>query len=199
MTTVEKAATNVGHPLEPLTAEEISTAAGIARADSRWNERTLFVRISLQEPSKELVLSYQEGNPIDRQAFIVLRDRQARATVEAIVSITGGTVLSWNVIPGAQPSITFGEFLASNEAIRNDPRWQEAMRKRGVTDFSLAMVDAWSAGNYVPEDDPATRRIIRALTFVRAAPEDNGYARPVEGVITEFDLDRMEVIAVEDH
>jgi len=199
MTTVEKPAAGVRHPLEPLTVEEVKAAAALVRADGRWNQQSLFVRISLNEPPKEAVLGYKYGQPIDRQAFVILRDRAARATVEVVVSITQQKVLSWDVVPGAQPSITFDEFLASDQAIRNDPRWQEAMRRRGVTDFSLAMVDAWSAGYYGPEDDPDRRRIIRPLTFVRAAPEDNGYARPVEGLITEFDLDRMEVVAVEDH
>jgi primary-amine oxidase len=199
MTTVEQTATSVHHPLEPLTAEEVAAVSAIIRADRRWNERSLFVRISLDEPPKDVVLGYHEGDPVERRAFAVIRDREARATVEAVVSITQGTVLSWEVVPGAQPSITFDEFLASDQAIRNDPRWQEALRRRGVTDFDLTMVDPWSAGYYGPEDDPGRRRIVRALTFVRAAPGDNGYARPVEGVITEFDLDAMEVVAVEDH
>jgi Cu2+-containing amine oxidase len=30
-------------------------------------------------------------------------------------------------------------------------------------------------------------------------PDDNGYARPVEGLIVRFDLDRMEVVDIEDH
>ena len=41
--------------------------------------------------------------------------------------------------------------------------------------------------------------ICRPLTFMRAAPSEHGYARPVEGVIVTFDLDSMEVIDVEDH
>ena len=39
------------------------------------------------------------------------------------------------------------------------------MRKRGVTDFGLTMVDAWSAGNFgFPQDEG--RRLVRALTSV---------------------------------
>jgi primary-amine oxidase len=50
------------------------------------------------------------------------------------------------------------------------------------------------------EQDAATeRRILRPLTWVRSEPGDNGYARPVEGLIVEFDIDRMEVVNVEDH
>ena len=199
MTTIERPTTGVRHPLEPLTADEITAAADIVRADGRLPEGALFVRISLHEPPKDLVLGLEDGDPVNRAAFLVIRDRRARTTIEAIVSITEGRVTSWEVVPRAQPSITFDEFLAADQAVREDPRWQEAMRKRGVTNFDLAMVDPWSAGYYKAEDAPERRRIIRALTFVRSDPEDNGYARSVEGLITEFDLDEMQVIEVEDH
>ena len=40
---------------------------------------------------------------------------------------------------------------------------------------------------------------MRALTWVRASPHDNGYARPVENVVTVVDLHAMQVLAVEDY
>ena len=86
------------------------------------------------------------------------------------------------------------------EKVREDPRWQEAMRKRGVTDFSLAMIDPWPAGYYGAQDHYDNSPLIcRPLTFMRAAPSEHGYARPVEGLIVTFDLDTMEVIDIEDH
>jgi primary-amine oxidase len=200
MTTIDQRTTTaVLHPLEPLSAAEIEAAVAIARAERNPGSDALFVRISLQEPPKEAVLAFVEGDPVSREAFMVIRDRATLQTIQAVVSITDGRVRSWEVVPDAQPAITFDEFRAAEGVMRADARWQAAMRERGVTDFSLAMLDAWSAGYYVPEDHPGTRRIIRALTFLRADPEDNGYARPVEGLITEFDLDRMEVVDVEDH
>ncbi len=55
-------------------------------------------------------------------------------------------------------------------------------------------------GLHGPSDDAAgERRILRPLTWVRSAPGENGYARPVEGLICEFDLDEMEVVKVDDH
>ena len=73
------------------------------------------------------------------------------------------------------------------------------MRKRGVEDFSLAMIDPWAAG-YTGEEDAATaRRILRPLTWVRSEPGEHGYARPIEGLVVEFDLDAMAVVAVHDY
>src|ERR1700750_2588960 len=59
------------------------------------------------------------------------------------------------------------------------------------------MVDIWSAGNYGSEED-ATRRLTRPLCFLRTDPTDNGYARPIEGIRPVVDLNRMEVIRVEE-
>ena len=71
------------------------------------------------------------------------------------------------------------------------------MRRRGITDFRLCMIDLWSAGNF--GTDAPGQRLCRALTWVRAHPGDNGYARPVEGVVAVVDLNAMTVVAVEDH
>jgi primary-amine oxidase len=59
------------------------------------------------------------------------------------------------------------------------------------------MIDPWAAGYDL--EDPRGRRLIRPLTFVRSREDDNGYARPVEGLIVLVDLDLMEVIDVRDH
>nr|MDT0666091.1 hypothetical protein [Micromonospora sp. DSM 115978] len=91
------------------------------------------------------------------------------------------------------------ELAACEQLVLADPAWQAAMRRRGVSDFSLAMVDLWSAGYTGAEDNPTQRRIVRPLTFVRAAPGDNGYARPVEGLIVVVDLDAGTVVEVADH
>ena len=75
--------------------------------------------------------------------------------------------------PGSSPAIVLDEFVACEAAVRADPRWQDAMRKRGVTDPSLTMMDPWSAGNFgFPGEEG--RRLVRALTWVRRHASDNG-------------------------
>jgi len=188
----------VTHPLDPLTPAEIETAVAIVRRERALGEDVLFVSVALHEPPKDVVLGFRDGDAIERRAFLVLRDRKARATCEAVVSLAPGAVVSWREVPGAQPSITMDEFFACERLVRENPAWQAALRKRGVEDFELAMVDPWSAGNYGVADDPK-RRLIRALTWVRSHPDDNGYARPIEGVVSLVDMDAMAVVEIEDH
>ena len=57
------------------------------------------------------------------------------------------------------------------------------MRKRGITDFSLCMIDPWSTPNVEPGVGPDDGRFVSPLTWVRDDPEDNGYAHPVDGVV----------------
>jgi primary-amine oxidase len=184
------------HPLEPLAAEEVSAASAILKAEKGLGATARFVFVTLHEPPKAAV---QAGEPVPREAFVVLYERSERKTYEAVVSLTDERVVSWTHMEGVQPPITFEEFMACEAAVQADPGWQEAMRKRGVEDFSLTMVDPWAAG-YMGEDDAATsRRILRPLTWVRSEPGEHGYARPVEGLVVEFDLDKMAVVAVHDY
>ena len=190
----------VRHPLDPLTGGEIEAATSILKRDRHLKDSARFVYVTLREPDKDTVLNYRKGQAIDREAHIVLRERAERKTYEAIVSLTTGNVILWTELPSVQPAIMLEEFLATEEIVRKDPRWQEAMRRRGVTDFDMVMIDPWSVGYNGPEDGAEQGRFLRPLTWVRQGdPDDNGYARPVEDLIVRFDLDRMEVVDIEDH
>lgn len=195
-TTTETTALSA-HPLDPLSAEEIERAWAIARTERALGPRVRAIFIMLHEPAKKVVLAHRPGDPVERTAFVVSVDGGAGKTYEAIVSLSQGRVLAWEHIPGAQPAIVLDEFVECEAAVRADPRWQEAMRKRGVTDASLAMVDSWSAGNFGFAEDEG-RRLVRALTWVRRDAQDNGYARPVANLLTVVDLNEMKVLRVED-
>ena len=185
------------HPLDPLSAAEIERAWEILRGARPLGPRVRVIFVMLHEPAKKVVLGHRPGDPVERVAFVVCVDRDAGRTYEATVSLSEGRVRSWEHVPDAQPAIVLDEFLECEAVVRADPRWQEALRKRGVTDPRLAMVDCWSAGYFgFPEDEG--RRLVRALTWVRRHPHDNGYARPVANLLTVVDLNAMAVLDVID-
>ena len=84
--------TQVRHPLDPLTGAEIEAATSILKRDRHLKDSARFVYVTLREPAKDTVLSYQKGQEPDREAHIVLRERAERKTYEAIVSLTTGDV-----------------------------------------------------------------------------------------------------------
>lgn len=187
----------VRHPLESLTAVEVEAAAAILRGSGNLGERVRFASITLREPPKETVLHFQPDDPIEREAFIIVLDNETNAVYEAIVSLTRGELISWKHIPGVQPHIMYDEFVECEAACKADPAFRAALAKRGVTDMDLVMVEPWSAGDYGDADEEGMR-LTRALMFVRAAPHDNGYARPVEGLVALVDLNVMRIVRLED-
>ncbi len=188
------------HPLDPLGPDEIRRAVEIVHADKKLADSIRFVTVTLNEPAKTSVLHPQPGISIPREVFLVLLDNASGRGYEAVVNLARQSVTRFEALPpGVQPSITLDEFLECEEAARKSPAFQEALKKRGITDLSLVMVDAWSAGHYgnePPED--RGKRLVRSLSWVRSDPMDNGYARPIEGVVTIIDLNRKEVVRVED-
>ncbi|MFL5627491.1 MAG: tyramine oxidase, partial [Ktedonobacteraceae bacterium] len=104
---------SIQHPLEPLTAEEITAAVSIVRSERQLSPLVRFVSVTLHEPAPELVLNYKPGDPVTREAFMVLLDKsgESSATYEAIVNITEDNVVLWRHIPGVQPSIMLEEFF----------------------------------------------------------------------------------------
>ncbi|MFF8657480.1 primary-amine oxidase [Streptomyces huasconensis] len=199
MTTMSTRETpTIPHPLAPLTPQEIRQAVKAVKTRREFTADTRFVMISLREPDKRRLLHHDGHEALPREVFMVLRDRKRRRSYEAVVSLDMAKVIDWRYLPGVQTAITEEEFAQCDAAVRSDPRWQEAMRRRGVEDFSLAMVDAWPTGYTGELDDASGRRLACPLTFVRAFPGDNGYARPVENLVALIDLDTMEVLEVTD-
>jgi primary-amine oxidase len=190
--------TTAPHPLEPLSPEEIVAAVAIVRTSGKLGPKARFVTVVLHEPPKQVVLEYREDTPIEREAFVITLDSADGATYEVVVSITAAAIKSWMLIPGVQPSIMLDEFFECENTLKHDPGFQEALRQRGITDFSLLMVDPWSAGYYGAEEE-RTLRLARAITWVRAEPNDNGYAHPVEGLLALVDLNTMKVVRIEDN
>ena len=194
--TTEKPTEATIHPLEPLTAGEIRAAVEILRTARNLEDSYRFVAVFLYEPPKEQLLNLWDRSSIDREAFAILLDSADGSTYEAVVSLTGEALRSWQHVPNVQPQMMLDEMHEAEKAIKADPEFREALRKRGITDFDLVIVDPWSAGHYGDEEG---RRLLRALAWIRSDPEDNGYAHPIENVVAVFDLNETKVVRIEDH
>lgn len=59
--------------------------------------------------------------------------------------------------------------------VQESPEFHEALKRLGIEDPGLVMVDLWSAGNFGTEED-STVRLARPLCFLRSDAKDNGYA-----------------------
>src|SRR6201999_1153706 len=181
-------------------AAEIEAASRAVKAAKGLSDTARFVYVSLYEPAKGDVIAFEEGTAQapSRLVKVVIRERAEHATFEAVVRLPDAEVVRYTQLPGVQPSVMLEEFLAAEDIVRKDPRWQEAMRKRGITDFDLCMIDPWSTPNVEPGVGPTDGRFVSPLTWVRTDAGDNGDAHPVENVRTLVDLDTLTVVTVED-
>jgi primary-amine oxidase len=187
----------VAHPLEPLSEHEIEQAVAIVRANGPIAKGARVVSVTLKEPAKDLVLSFKKGTKLEREVFLILLNNADGKTYEALVSLSDGKITSWQHRAGVQPNIMLEEFFEVEAAVRANSDWQAAMRKRGLTDFGMAMIEPWSAGYYDIKEEQG-KRLLRTYTWTRFAPTDNGFAHPVENLITTIDLNTMTVVKVED-
>jgi primary-amine oxidase len=196
-------ATQTSRPLDPLSAAEIEAAAAAVRGAKQFaslGAEGRFISIDLREPPKSEVLEWTpEASPPAREAEVVLLDRAGALTHEIVVSLDGeASVTSWRSRDDVQPMAVVSELMEAEELVRLDERFQAAMRKRGITDMETIQVDAWPAGHFgIPDEDG--RRLSRAVAFVRPHPGDSEWAHPVDGVVVLVDLNRREVLRVDDH
>src|SRR5262245_13366900 len=142
-----------------------------------------FALLTLDEPSKDAV---RRELPTPRRAFAVIYDRTANRTSEAIADLTAGTLASWKDIPGAQPPIGSADSALADRIVRADPRWERALRARGITDPGTVYTVSWPAGYFaLPFDDPG--RIVRVTPHLGSAGT-NYHAHPIEGVAVHVNL-----------
>ncbi|GCE23913.1 primary-amine oxidase [Dictyobacter kobayashii] len=197
-TQIDTTALAILHPLEPLSAEEIQAAVRLLRTEHKLGEHVRFISVNLNEPPKEIVLNFQPGAAIEREAFIVLLDAEIGASYEAVVSITARRVVSWKQLEGVQPAMLPDELAATEKLLKGHPAFLEALRRHGITDMSLVMTDTWTVGYYESEE-LQQRRLARTIVYTRAQAEDNGYARPVDGLVVLTDLLTNEVLRIDDY
>jgi len=182
------------HPLDPLSATEIDAAAKVLRDSKTFPATGMFSTIQLNEPPKDEVLRFAPGASFRREAFSIILDRERNKTLEAVVDLRANKLISWKEIPGVQPLVLSGEYDVVDELVRADPRWQAAMRKRGITNLDDVAVDGWAVGKVDPK---FTGRLLRGLSYFKGSSA-NYYGRPVEGVVAIVNMNTRKVVDVTD-
>lgn len=182
------------HPMDALTVPEVLKAVELLKAAGHADDETRYPMIRLHEMPKAEVLAWRRGMGMNRSAFVILR-RDGK-TFEAVVDLTKGTVASHEEIPDVQPNILLEEWHLAADLTRKDPRWREAVAKRGIADFASVFCAPTMAG-YLDEPGFAGRRLFRVPCYHPNAAE-HAYGLPIEGVTALVDTDAGKVIEVSD-
>ena len=186
------------HPLDPFSADELRQAVALLRESGHIQASVRFSGAFPIDPPKDTVRSFQAGDPFERDLRLLGYDREGVGSFDAHVSLSQDKVVAFRKVETGHTPLSLMDFIRVIGIVKADARWQEAMRKRGIEDFSLVQVDPWPAGGYAPEEVPEGTRMMRAISFLREHPKDNGYARPVQGVMAYVDLENECVARLDD-
>jgi primary-amine oxidase len=188
----------VEHPLSSITSNEVERAIELLRATGKLDENSRFAYVGLNEPDKSAIRSFSPGDPFDRELRIVVITEHQSNLVETVVSLSSDQVRSWVELEEVRPSLLFEESVLAMETVRANPEWRAALQRRGIEKFDSIQIDPWPAGSFGLSIETG-RRICRCISYIRESPEDNGYAKPIEGVIAFVDMARGQVLEVADH
>ncbi|GAA3758037.1 primary-amine oxidase [Microbacterium kribbense] len=187
------------HPLDRLTETEIEAARQILVDVGLVTDDTRFAYLGLDEPDKQDVLAFDPASPPDRRVRAFLVDLPSSRTQDVVASLTTRRIVRERTLGenDGQPPVLLDDFESVDDIVKADPRWREAIARRGVTDVDLVCTCPLSAGTYgIPGEEG--RRMLRVLSFLQHRKEDHPWAHPIDGVVAYIDLTRKTVIEVID-
>jgi primary-amine oxidase len=193
----QKTGAGVDHPLATLTAAEIEAAVALVRADRRLPDGARFAYVGLLEPGKEAVHRFSPGDPVERRVRLVVVGSPRADLTEVVVALHDDRVEVWDEVPDMRPGLLMEESIHVIEAVLHHPEYRAALARRGVHDLDQIQIDPWPAGSFGVAHEEG-RRICRCLSYFRESPQDNGYARPIEGILVFVDMGTAEVLEVLD-
>ena len=182
------------HPLDSLTTAEYWTAYDVLKQAGHVDQDTLFASVLLREPAKDVVLAWNDGSTIPREADVVILEKGK--TFEAQVDLVSRKLVTWRESRDGQAPFLSSELFGTDEVIKKDPRVQEALKKRGVTDLNTVQCYAVPEA-YVAVPEQTTHRI----GFGTCAEQHGFYhewGNDVEGLTIEIDMVEKNVLKVVD-
>ena len=184
------------HPLDPCTADELRAAVATLRAAGRLSERSFYSAGWAAEPTRDEVAAHAAGETVDRVMRLIGHDREAGQSFEADVSVSSSSLTSFRWVDEGQAPIAFDDVVQIATALMEHPDWVAALDRRGITDHSKVHIEPWLSGINPPH--LPSGRVFRAIGFLHDHPEDNYYARPIEGLTAYVDVDG-DAVTIEDH
>jgi primary-amine oxidase len=180
------------HPLDGLSAEEMTETVSILKAEGKTTDDARFPLIELKEPDKAVVLAWQPGQPAPR--LVTVNVKEAAGTFKGEVDLAARKVVSWAPAAG-ETMILLEEFLGAMGVALVNPEMQEALRKRGLTKEQVFCIPLTAGAFGEPEEQG--RRLMKVPCL--ASPSgSNFYAKPIEGLFAVIDLNKKEVVRLVD-
>ncbi len=156
-------ADSLRHPLDPLTAAEYSAVIAVLHEANYVDIDGLYPLITLQEPAKATVLDWQRGQPVPRQAFMIVK--VGPQTFEGVVDVSRRSVVSWREVLGVEPGFLMSdEWLNAQRIVFGNQTLRDALSKRGITSLRDVICVPNTVGYYGMAEEEG-RRLVKVVFF----------------------------------
>jgi primary-amine oxidase len=194
------------HPLAPLSASEITSAAAIIKAGWPAHTNLQFKVITLQEPPKSEVLPYLSAEhnnkprpSISRKAWLNYYIRNTNKYHEAVVNLSTGRV-ERNVLlgPNFHANGDADEIVLIEKLALEDESVKAEIAKLKLPEGTVVISDPWIYGSDGVNDDD---RLYQCFLYMRDPmnpnePDSNHYALPLP-ISPVISTETMKVIRVD--
>lgn len=192
----------VKHPLDPLSVDEIRRLKQILVAAGHGGENIRYSYVLLREPDRETLENFTPGDPVPREIGVLVTDVAANAAREMVVDMGSAEIIHDRALDprtdGWGPVLD-EDYEAAEVIAKADPRYVEALKKRGIENLDHVFCAPLSAGVFGYEDEVG-RRMIRVLSFY--APDLDAvhalWAHPIDGIVCHVDLTGRQVLRLVD-
>ena len=167
------------HPLDPLTAAEISKAVTVIRGSGRATSETRFGTITAEPRAKA-------GNE-PRAARVLGFDWTRNEGFVAVVDLDAGRLASWTVVD-SEPPMRLLTIRRAEEIAHADLRWVAAMRSRNIDTSRVSVLVGLPERAKLPRR--GTDRVIRGHLWMR---DGNPETPVVPGLTMEINLTRAKL------
>ncbi len=187
------------NPLNPLTAAEIKTTLEVLKASGQFKPGHRFTEMVLKAPPKDQVWAHAlEGRPVQapRQAAFVILD--GRHLIEGTVDLASKKVVQWQPVPGAHGMVLIDDFATVQAAIEGSADYAKALAQRGINDVKKVVATPLTVGYFDGKDGlKQEQRLLKVVSYLDVG-DNNYWAHPIENLVAVVDLEKKQVIKIED-
>ena len=182
------------HPLDPLSFEEHWILLDVLAAADHFDAVTRFSGVSLVEPPKDKVWSWQPGSRAPRSAQAVVR--QGDATFEAVVDLAARKLTSWTELRGVQPAFLQEELFTMVGDVLQHPEFLAGLRRRGYDDLTFIDCVGIPPGSFGTAEERGRRIAHVGCTDNHGV--SNTWTREIDGLTAVVDMSSREILRVVD-
>lgn len=183
------------HPLDPLSAEEITAATAALKTDANLADAAIPV-VTLDEPAKEAVLAWRPGQPVPRRARVLAM--KGRSVHEVLVDLDAKRIVETTERAGVEAPLMLSEQIEGIKVALEHPGFQEGLKKRGVTDLEKVFCAPFAAGYYGIAEHEGWR-LLKVGCFDTRKSTNNLFGWPIERLYALVDLRERKVLQVVDY